>query len=124
MIVRAASRQAGLLFGVQRAYHNMSSGPALNFLVKSAFVKTPGRSLHSVSYGNEAWAWTPLVHHKSTAASQAAEEVRPEKIKEIHNEKPASGTCDHEDEKLAMTKSNYWELVPKKLYKEDGTPWR
>ncbi len=61
----------------------------------------------------------------STAASPAAElQEPPEKVKEIHSAMPASETRDdHEDEKPAMTMSDYWGLVPKKQYK-DGTPWR
>lgn len=125
MFIREAGR---LLSGMKQANH-MSSSPALGFLTKSAFVNTPGRTLPVPLPGaaicNKRRAWSPLVHHMSAAGSQAAvEDQSPEKVKEIHHEKPAAETGEDDGAKPAMAKSDYWGLVPEKQYKEDGTPWR
>ena len=114
VLVRAAG-----LYGKHQAPRHISSTPALCVLVKS--VSTPVRSLHYVAgTGDGSRAWSPCrVHHMSTAAPQAAEaEEAPEK------QKPASEASDHGNEKPAMTKSEYWGLVPKQLTRQDGTPWR
>ena len=131
MLVRAA--RGSLLSGMQRPY-SMSASAAQNLPVNPAFGNTPSRSLHSVSWAGAlcndlSRPWSRLVHHMSTAAASQPTEPETEshkKVKaEIHqNEKPATSPSDHEDENPALTKSNYWGLVPKKLYKEDGTPWR
>jgi hypothetical protein len=126
LLVREATRQASF-YGVQRASH-ISSKSAAGFLLKSAVADTPAWSLHSVSWNgtfhNEFRAWSPFVHHMSTAAAAAEEETSGGKRSPSDDPASLTGKKPEEVSEKTTEISSYWGVVPKVHYKEDGTPWK
>ncbi|KAG0569545.1 hypothetical protein M758_6G095000 [Ceratodon purpureus] len=128
LLLREATRQASL-YGVQRASH-ISSNSATSFLLKSTVVNSPAQSLYTVSWNgtfhNESLAWSPFVHHMSTAAAPLGDEMP--SGKPSPSEAPVNVSEKPETTKKNFEKSSdissYWGVVPKVQYKEDGTPWK
>lgn len=136
LLVREATRQASR-YGVQRA-SRVFSNSGTGFLLKSTVINTPARSLYSVSwkatFHTDSRAWSPFVHHMSTAAAQPGEDKaavqtgedmpsgKPSPLEDPANVTKLSAVQERFEKPTDI--SSYWGVVPKVQYKEDGTPWK
>lgn len=119
VLLRAATRQ---IYGVQR------TAPASHFVLKystvakSQLLRSSGSTLHGDEFSR---AWSPFVHHMSTAAAPVGDEMPSGKPSPA--EAPAN-VSEKPDLKQKFEKptdiSSYWGVVPKVQYKDDGTPWK
>jgi ubiquinol oxidase len=122
LLVREAVRQ---IYGVQRA-------PSTSFVLKYSTVAN-FQSLHSTVtwngttlHGNEiSRAWSPFMHHMSTAAAPGGDEMPSGKPSPAEDPANVSKTPDLKKNFDTPTDiSSYWGVVPKVQYKDDGTPWK
>lgn len=124
LLVREAMRQASR-YGGQRAFSSQRTIHANNFLVRTAVVNTPARSLSvcSGSFANETRAWSPFVNHMSTAAAEKKEDettIPPAGVSPVITENMKKELGDEKRTEI----SSYWGVAPKVHLKEDGTPWK